>query len=85
MVRLAQKRGMRGGEGDWKEFLNSHDPKFGANMSDPSKRSNDMLIAFLKTFSKEDDLMVVNPCLCISHTPLEFCVFCSLISYYLPS
>lgn len=60
MVRLTQKRGMKGSQGDWKEFLNSHDPKFGASMSDPSKRPNDLLIAFLKTFSKEDDLMVMN-------------------------
>uniref|UniRef100_A0A9I9CS93 Exonuclease domain-containing protein n=1 Tax=Cucumis melo TaxID=3656 RepID=A0A9I9CS93_CUCME len=60
MVRLTQKRGMRGSEGDWKEFLNSRDPKFGASMSDPSKRPNDLLIAFLKTFNKEDDLMFLD-------------------------
>ncbi|KAG7034323.1 Small RNA degrading nuclease 3 [Cucurbita argyrosperma subsp. argyrosperma] len=60
MVRLTQKRGMRGSEGDWKEFLISRDPKFGASMCDPSKRPNDLLIAFLKTFSKEDDLMFLD-------------------------
>ncbi|XP_038881526.1 small RNA degrading nuclease 3-like isoform X2 [Benincasa hispida] len=60
MVRLTQKRGMKGSEGDWKEFLNSHDPKFGASMSDPSKRPNDLLIAFLKTFNKEDDMMFLD-------------------------
>ncbi|KGN48551.1 small RNA degrading nuclease 1 [Cucumis sativus] len=60
MVRLTQKRGMTGSEGDWKEFLNSRDPKFGASMSDPSKRPNDLLIAFLKTFDKEEDLMFLD-------------------------
>lgn len=51
---------MKGREGDWKEFLKRHDPKFGSSLSDPYKRPNDLLIAFLKTFSKEDDLMVMN-------------------------
>ncbi|XP_023003670.1 small RNA degrading nuclease 1-like isoform X1 [Cucurbita maxima] len=60
MVRLAQKRGMKGREGDWKEFLKRHDPKFGSSLSDPYKRPNDLLIAFLKTFSKEDDLMFLD-------------------------
>lgn len=58
---------MKGSEGDWKEFLNSRDPKFGASMSDPSKRPNDLLIAFLKTFNKEDDLMVMSHCLSAYH------------------
>ncbi|MED6207922.1 hypothetical protein PIB30_040085 [Stylosanthes scabra] len=56
IVKLAQKRGLKGEFGDWKEFLNSHDKKFGAGLSDPSKRSHEVLAAFLKTFSKEDDL-----------------------------
>lgn len=58
---------MTGSEGDWKEFLNSRDPKFGASMSDPSKRPNDLLIAFLKTFDKEEDLMVMSHCLSVYH------------------
>ncbi|KAG4933455.1 hypothetical protein JHK82_047761 [Glycine max] len=56
IVKLAQKRGLKGNLGGWKEFLNSHDKKFGAGLSDPSKRSHEVLAAFLKTFSKEEDL-----------------------------
>ncbi|GAU26884.1 hypothetical protein TSUD_02870 [Trifolium subterraneum] len=56
IVKLSQRKGMKGQMGDWKEFLNSHDKKFGAGMSDPSKRSHEVLAAFLKTFSKDDDL-----------------------------
>ncbi|KAB1214780.1 Small RNA degrading nuclease 3 [Morella rubra] len=56
MVKLAQKRGMKGTKGDWKEFLDVHDKKLGASLGDPSRRSNDVLAAFLKTFSKADDL-----------------------------
>jgi hypothetical protein len=58
IVKLSQKKGMKGQMGDWKEFLNSHDKKFGAGMSDPSKRSHEVLAAFLKTFTKDDDLKV---------------------------
>ncbi|XP_061339974.1 small RNA degrading nuclease 3-like [Gastrolobium bilobum] len=56
IVKLSQKRGLKGKQGDWKEFLNSYDKKFGAGLSDPAKRSHEILAAFLKTFSKEDDL-----------------------------
>ncbi|KAE7999650.1 hypothetical protein FH972_004056 [Carpinus fangiana] len=56
MVKLAQKRGMKGTKGDWKEFLNVHDKKLGASLSDPTRRSNHVLAAFLKSFAKEDDL-----------------------------
>ncbi|XP_027334795.1 small RNA degrading nuclease 1-like [Abrus precatorius] len=56
MVKLSQKRGLKGKLGDWKEFLNSYDKKFGAGLSDPAKRSHETLAAFLKTFSKEEDL-----------------------------
>ncbi|CAJ1942891.1 unnamed protein product [Sphenostylis stenocarpa] len=56
IVRLAQKRGLRGKLGGWKEFLDNHDKKFGANLSDPSKRSHEILTAFLKSFSEEEDL-----------------------------
>lgn len=59
MVRLAQKHGMKGVKGDWKEFLDFHDKKFGACLSDPTRRSINMLSAFLKTFKKEDDLKVI--------------------------
>lgn len=59
MVRLAQKHGMKGIKGDWKEFLDFHDKKLGASLSDPTRRSIDLLSAFLKTFTKEDDLKVI--------------------------
>lgn len=59
-MRLAQKRGMKGTRGDWKEFLNSYDKKFGASLSDPAKRSNDVLATFLKSFEEENDLKVMN-------------------------
>jgi len=58
IVKLVQKKGMKGKMGDWKEFLNSNDKKFGAGMSDPSKRSHEVLAAFLKTFSTDEDLKV---------------------------
>lgn len=57
-MKLAQKRGMEGSNGGWKDFLSSYDKKFGASLSDPSKRSTDVLLAFLKTFSQENDLKV---------------------------
>ncbi|EOX91536.1 hypothetical protein QUC31_003156 [Theobroma cacao] len=56
IVKLVQKRGLKGTEGGWKEFLNSYDKKFGASLSDPSRRSNDVLVSFLKTFTKANDL-----------------------------
>ncbi|KAF3439007.1 hypothetical protein FNV43_RR17282 [Rhamnella rubrinervis] len=56
IVRLVQKRGMKGNKGGWKEFLNSYDKKFGASLSDPAKRSNDVLAAFLKSINEESDL-----------------------------
>lgn len=55
---MAQKREMKGSKGGWKDFLRSCDKKLGVSLSDPSKRSIDVLLAFLKTFS-EDDLKVV--------------------------
>ncbi|CAB4314642.1 unnamed protein product [Prunus armeniaca] len=59
IVKLSQKRGMKGNKGDWKQFLNIYDMKFGASLSDPGNRSNDVLTAYLKTFDKEDDLKVL--------------------------
>lgn len=49
---------MKGDKGGWKEFLKSYDKKFGASLSDPARRSPDALAAFLKTFTKEDDIKV---------------------------
>lgn len=54
MVKLAQKRGLKGSKGRWKEFLNFYDKKAGASLSDPAKRATESLIAFLTTFEQED-------------------------------
>lgn len=59
MVKLAQKQGLKGTKGDWKEFLRVHDRKLGSSLSDPTRRSNDDLAAFLKTFVEENHLKVV--------------------------
>ncbi|KAL5556933.1 hypothetical protein UlMin_039169 [Ulmus minor] len=56
IVKLVQKRGMKGSKGEWKEFLSRHDKRFGASLSDPVRRSNNVLVAFLKTFEQEDHL-----------------------------
>ncbi|GMN34538.1 hypothetical protein TIFTF001_004739 [Ficus carica] len=56
IVKLVQKRGWKGSKGDWKEFLKFYDKKIGASLSDPARRSTSVLIAFLKTFDKEDHL-----------------------------
>ncbi|XP_048132204.1 small RNA degrading nuclease 3-like [Rhodamnia argentea] len=56
VVKLAQKRGMSGAKGVWKDFLNSYDKQLGASLSDPSRRSKEVLVAFLKTFTDESDL-----------------------------
>ncbi|GAB4849014.1 hypothetical protein Ancab_003826 [Ancistrocladus abbreviatus] len=50
------KKGMKGEKGGWKEFLNFYDKKIGASLSDPARRSPDVLLAFLKTFKEESDL-----------------------------
>uniref|UniRef100_A0A0E0DJ87 Exonuclease domain-containing protein n=1 Tax=Oryza meridionalis TaxID=40149 RepID=A0A0E0DJ87_9ORYZ len=53
IVRFTQKNGLKGAEGGWKDFLARNDKKFGASVSDPKKRSKDVLLAFLLTFSKD--------------------------------
>ncbi|XP_010270848.1 PREDICTED: small RNA degrading nuclease 1-like isoform X2 [Nelumbo nucifera] len=58
IVRLAQRRGMKGAAGGWKEFLDHYDKKLGSSLSDPARRSIDVLAAFLKTFTKEEDLKI---------------------------
>lgn len=55
IVKLAQKRGMKGEMGGWKEFLKVYDKKFGASMSDPARRTSEALLAFLQTFKAEED------------------------------
>lgn len=59
IVKLAQKQGRQGTKGSWKEFLNVYDRKFGSSLSDPGKRSRETLVAFLQTFTEQDDLKVV--------------------------
>ncbi|PKI31912.1 small RNA degrading nuclease 3-like isoform X2 [Punica granatum] len=56
IVKLAQKRGMKSNKGAWKDFLNAHDRKFGASISDPSKRTKDILVAFLNSFTDQNDV-----------------------------
>ncbi|XP_015865910.2 small RNA degrading nuclease 3 isoform X2 [Ziziphus jujuba] len=71
IVKMVQKRGMKGTKGDWKEFLNSYDKKFGSSLSDPARRSNDVLASFLKTFDKENDLkFLANVMQCCSNRKL---------------
>lgn len=55
LVKLVQKRGLEGEKGGWKDFLNSYDKKLGSSISDPSRRSHDVLVAFLMSFDKEGD------------------------------
>ncbi|KAL1196506.1 Small RNA degrading nuclease 3 [Cardamine amara subsp. amara] len=59
LVRLVQKRRLKGENGEWKEFLNVYDKKFGSSLSDPSRRSNDVLVAFLMTFKKKEDIQLL--------------------------
>lgn len=58
LVKLSQKRVMKGSKGGWKDFLQFYDKKFGHSMSDPARRSVEDLAAFLKTFTKDEDLKV---------------------------
>ncbi|ONM23679.1 Homogentisate phytyltransferase 1 chloroplastic [Zea mays] len=53
VVRFTHKSGLRGCDGGWKDFLAQNDRKFGASVSDPRKRSRDVLFAFLQTFPKD--------------------------------
>lgn len=53
IVRFTQKNGLKGAEGGWKDFLGRNDKKFGVSVSDPKKRTKDVLLAFLLTFSKD--------------------------------
>jgi RNA exonuclease 1 len=53
IVRFTQKNGLKGAEGGWKDFLALNDKKYGVSVSDPKKRTKDVLLAFLVTFSKD--------------------------------
>jgi hypothetical protein len=52
VVRFTQKNGLKGSDGGWKDFLARSDRKWGASVSDPEKRTTDVLLSFLLTFSK---------------------------------
>ncbi|MCL7049721.1 hypothetical protein MKW94_009702 [Papaver nudicaule] len=56
MVKMVQQRQMKGAKGNWHEFLNFYDPKFGASLSDPKRRSADLLVSFLETFTEGEDV-----------------------------
>lgn len=56
IVKLSQKRGMKGSNGGWKDFLIVYDKKIGVSLSDPARRTPETLIAFLNTFTDPDDL-----------------------------
>ncbi|KAK3143531.1 hypothetical protein QOZ80_4AG0301460 [Eleusine coracana subsp. coracana] len=53
VVRFTQKNGLKGSGGAWKDFLDKNDKKYGASVSDPQKRTRDVLLAFLQTFSRD--------------------------------
>ncbi|MCL7051684.1 hypothetical protein MKW94_014019 [Papaver nudicaule] len=57
IVKMVQQRRMEGSEGCWEDFLNLHDRKFGASLSDPRRRSADDMVSFLETFTEEADIM----------------------------
>ncbi|EHA8587429.1 small RNA degrading nuclease 1 [Cocos nucifera] len=53
IVRLTQKRGLKSREGGWKDFLHSN---YGESCAvyDPTRKSKDVLLAFLQTFQEKD-------------------------------
>ncbi|KAJ8764501.1 hypothetical protein K2173_006241 [Erythroxylum novogranatense] len=53
IVKIAQKQGLQGGKGSWKDFLNVHDRKIGSSLSDPAKRTRETLVSFLQTFNEK--------------------------------
>nr|XP_029121763.1 small RNA degrading nuclease 3 isoform X2 [Elaeis guineensis] len=53
IVKFTQKQGLKGGEGGWKDFLHGHDRRFGAGVSDPARRTKDILVTFLQTFEEK--------------------------------
>ncbi|KAJ3677280.1 hypothetical protein LUZ60_003004 [Juncus effusus] len=53
IVRLTQKLKLNGSEGGWKDFLVRNDRKLGTSVSDPARRTKEILMAFLSTFPSE--------------------------------
>ncbi|KAK4749418.1 hypothetical protein SAY87_026867 [Trapa incisa] len=60
IVKLTQTKEMKGTKGDWKGFLSAYDKKLGASVSDPSRRTKDVLVAFLKTLCHENDVKILS-------------------------
>ncbi|KAI4381223.1 hypothetical protein MLD38_007318 [Melastoma candidum] len=56
IVKLAQKHRLTGKKGGWKDFLNNYDNRRGGRASDPSKRSKDVLVSFLKTLAPQQNV-----------------------------
>ncbi|CAA6672586.1 unnamed protein product [Spirodela intermedia] len=54
--KILSEAGLKGEKGEWKEFLAACDRKFGASLSDPARRSADILVAFLESFTREEDI-----------------------------
>ncbi|CAH2077378.1 unnamed protein product, partial [Thlaspi arvense] len=59
LVKQVQKRRLEGKNGGWKEFLNVYDKQAGSSLSDPSRRSKDVLVSFLTTLDKKQDLQLL--------------------------
>ncbi|MCL7037448.1 hypothetical protein MKW94_009570 [Papaver nudicaule] len=63
MVKMMQKARKKGTKGHWKAFLKVHDPKMGNSVCDPARRSVEDLVAFLTTFTKEEDIKLLEKAL----------------------
>ncbi|ESQ54057.1 hypothetical protein EUTSA_v10024938mg [Eutrema salsugineum] len=59
LVKLVQKLRLEGRNVGWKEFLNVYDKQAGSSLSDPSRRSKDVLVAFLSTLEKKQDIKLL--------------------------
>ncbi|CAL9229277.1 unnamed protein product [Arabidopsis halleri] len=74
LVKLAQKLGLQGKHGSWKEFLDFYDKQLGSSsLSDPSKRRKDDLVAFLTTLKKKEDLQLLARVLKLDNDVFEKC------------
>lgn len=64
-MKLTQKQGLKGAKGGWKDFLYCHDRKFGSCISDPSRRTRELLVDFLQTFTKEEQKVITEKASCM--------------------
>jgi len=58
IVKAAQHKQIKGTQGDWKDFVANVNRKRGGTHSDPAKHPVDVLAAFVKTFTKKEDIEV---------------------------